>query len=228
MPIRSIGPRLVGTLRRCGVAALPLVVVLAAGAAAVLGATWSDASSAGVRNAPGVEALSEERETPSPAPPGEDGRSSADLDQDRDNAASRGAPPTPSRPAGVTRLPEAAVGDEVNFGDGLLATVTAVQRTKVEGMGVGDTSGPAVAVHVLLRNKTDQAVDLALISVDAVDAEGIPAAPARGAPADWFLGELAPVDNAKGVYVFRHDGAAGDLRIDIYNAGSPNIVVVAP
>lgn len=137
------------------------------------------------------------------------------------------ATPTPSKqPAGVKKLPAAAVGDEVAFGGGLLATVTKIKPVDVTAKGLGETSGPGAAIHLKLRNQSDDPIDLALISVDVTDVDGTPAIPTRGAPADWLGGELWPGKTALGTYVFRVDGRLAGLEVGVYYAGSPNVVMV--
>lgn len=137
------------------------------------------------------------------------------------------ATPAPSKqPAGVTKLPAAAVGDEVEFGGGLLATVTKIKPVDVTAKGLGETSGPGAAIHLKLRNDSDDPIDLALVSVDVTDVDGTPAIPTRGAPADWLRGELQPGKTALGTYVFRVDGRLAGLEVGVYYAGSPNVVMV--
>lgn len=147
-----------------------------------------------------------------------------------DDAQTAGPPTGVSSgpPAGVNRLPRAKVGQEVDFGDGLLAKVADVKAIDVKAVGPGETSGSGIAVRLVIRNTSKAPVDLAQLSVDVTDLERVPAVPSRGKPADWLRGHLKRDAAATGTYVFRYEGALDRLSIDIYNAGSPNIVVVRP
>jgi hypothetical protein len=132
----------------------------------------------------------------------------------------------PGEPVDVEPLPPVGVGDRSDFGNGLVATVVEVESVEA-GIGApGDTAGPAVAIHLELRNEADQAVDLGGIAVNATDAEGTPASPNRGAPAEQLTGLLAPGATSTGVYVFRVDGSPDGLVIDVHHNASPNIVLV--
>lgn len=126
----------------------------------------------------------------------------------------------------VTTLAPVAVNEPGAFGDGLVATVVEAEQVNVAAQGPGDTAGPAVAIHLELRNDGATAVDLGGLAVNASDSDGNPAAPNFAPPTVELSGSLAPGEARTGVYVFRVDDRATALSVDVHHNTSSKIVII--
>ena len=126
----------------------------------------------------------------------------------------------------VDALPPVAVGESVDFGDGLVATVTKVQQVDLESSAPGETAGPGVIVTLELQNDTDDTVDLAGVAINAAYGD-TPAIPHRTAPIEALSGTLAPGARSSGTYAFRVPADQMDaIVIDVHHAGEVSYVVV--
>ena len=87
----------------------------------------------------------------------------------------------------------------------VVAKIAKVQLIDAVATQPGETSGPAVAVTVEVRNSTDKALDMPAVTVDLLDATDSPGQGILGKPADWLRGTLEAGATREGVYVFRVD-----------------------
>ncbi len=115
-------------------------------------------------------------------------------------------------------------GVPVDFGGGVTATMTGTKALDVEARGAGETSGPAVAATIEVRNGSNQPFDLATIALTGTYGGGTPAIPSSADPAQDLSGQLAPGATATGVYVFRvPKGDADTLVIQVQSGVKPNV-----
>ncbi len=147
------------------------------------------------------------------------------------------APPAPSTPAGPpastapvvgeSTLPAAGLGQAVDFGDGLSATVESVEDVQLTAEGPGEVAGPGVAVRVSLRNGTSARVDLGGVLVSTTYADGAPGDPSTSTPSDVPTGVLEPGASAEGTWVFsRPSGTGGSVEVSVGSISSSSVVVV--
>ncbi|WP_131106018.1 hypothetical protein [Ornithinimicrobium sufpigmenti] len=125
-------------------------------------------------------------------------------------------------------LEPVSVDEPADFGNGLVAVVTEIQAVEVEAARLGETAGPAAAVHLDVHNESDAALDLAGLAVNASDKEGIPLVPNFMPPAEALSGVLEPGDSAAGVYVFRLAGDIDAVTVQVHHNTTPNFVVIQP
>ena len=143
-------------------------------------------------------------------------------------------PSTPSGPpastapvVGESTLPAAGLGQAVDFGDGLSATVESVEDVQLTAEGPGEVAGPGVAVRVSLRNGTTARVDLGGVLVSTTYADGAPGDPSTSAPSDVPTGVLEPGGSAEGTWVFsRPSGSQGSVEVSVGSISSSSVVVV--
>lgn len=155
---------------------------------------------------------------PAPAEDDEDqdGSTAAPDPRDRgtDSPATPGGPTT-ARPApgggdihtevSVTdqdHLPAVDLDTATRVGEVARVEVLDVVGADVEARTAGEISGPGVVITAVLANESDTNLDLALVTVNAEDAAGLPLNPMSGAPADPFFGPLPPGSKAEATYVF--------------------------
>ncbi|MBC3761668.1 hypothetical protein ACUN7V_08020 [Quadrisphaera oryzae] len=145
--------------------------------------------------------------------------------------------PTPSTPAGppastapavgVTTVPPVGLSSPAPFGDGLVATVTAVERVQLKGTGPGEVAGPGTAVSLTLRNGTTARVDLGGVVVGVTYGDGSPGDPSTSVPADVPGGVLEPGASVKGVWVFsRPSGATDPVEVTVGSVSSAAVVTI--
>lgn len=141
-----------------------------------------------------------------------------------------GAPNTATSgpPVGATTLPPVATGVPSDFGGGVSAVVTGAEKVDVTARVPGETSGPAVAVTLEVRNDSDGPVDLGQLTVTATYGDGVPAVASESDPADALTGSLNAGDRRRGVYVFRVPGGSPDgVEVNVQSATSPNSLLFA-
>lgn len=125
------------------------------------------------------------------------------------------APPTTPVPAPgggdvgttvtATQAPEPLaqeIGQTAEVTPGVRVDITDVSAITASSTGPGEVAGPAVAVTVGVVNDTDAVFDLARVSVNLTDSEGLPGSGMTGEPARWLTGSLEPGASAEGIYVF--------------------------
>ncbi|TXR56373.1 hypothetical protein [Quadrisphaera setariae] len=169
-------------------------------------------SSAGGPTPPSSTATGPAASTPSPPP----------------SSTYAGPPPATAPVVGATTLPPVPTGSPAAFGDGLVATVSAVREAQASGSVPGDVAGPAVAVSVRVENGSDAPVDLGGLTVTATyGADAVPATLLTGAPSAPAEGVLAPRKSAEGVWAFTvPSGQASSLVLTISSISSGTTVVV--
>jgi hypothetical protein len=158
--------------------------------------------------------------------------------------ASSGASPTPSLPVRSTPVPPPTPGTidqtvaPVNDGptqtadleepaalrDGVEVSLVGITSTSIEAVGPGDTSGPAIAVTVRVRNgsKESISVDNAVITM-LYGKKGTVATPSPADPAKPLEGTVERDGSAEGTYVFRVPAKTQDkvTVLVTYTAGAP-------
>ncbi|OMQ16485.1 hypothetical protein A7K94_0202175 [Modestobacter sp. VKM Ac-2676] len=146
--------------------------------------------------------------------------------------------PTPD-PSGPTQdvtelppaLPEVPIDGTSEVGNGLVATLPAVEAIQGTAVGPGNVAGPAVRVTVRLDNGTDDAVSLGGTAVNMYyGPERTPASPLEDPSRRPFGGVLAAGDTADGVYVFSIPAdARSTVTIEIgYEAGANLMLFSGP
>jgi hypothetical protein len=107
----------------------------------------------------------------------------------------------PTRP--VETMPPVELTDApVDFGDGVVVTLTSVTAVTLTARQRGEVSGPGVAIAVTLENTGTQPVAIDSVAVNIEDAQGTPGNPMSAAPNNPFTGTLAPSASASAVYTF--------------------------
>jgi hypothetical protein len=129
-------------------------------------------------------------------------------------------------PVDTEPLAPVSLDERVDFGNGLVAVVTSVERVDVEARQPGETAGPAAAVRLKLRNTSEEPVDLAALAVNAEDVDGVPLIPNFTEPTEALSGILDPGASRIGRYVFRHDGDIDDLTIHVHHDTTPHFIVI--
>ncbi len=134
-------------------------------------------------------------------------------------------------PAEVPVLPPVPLSEEADFGTQVAARLTAVARVDGEGQGLGEDSGPALAVTVEMTNGTAAAVDLSVVVVNLTDAAGNPGQMLLGDPRSApFTGPLAAGASATATYVLRLPADdTTDVSVTLsYGAEAPTAVFSGP
>jgi hypothetical protein len=101
----------------------------------------------------------------------------------------------------VTAKP-VATNQTASFGNSVSAHISALKHINAVAHGIGEVSGPAVAVTFVIKNGTGHTIDLGSVSVNVQDAAGTPANTMSGSPAQPFAGTLAAGKSSSGTYVF--------------------------
>jgi hypothetical protein len=81
--------------------------------------------------------------------------------------------------------------------------ISKIKRINYTGRGIGEISGPALAVTFTLKNGSGKAIDLGSVTANMEDAKGIPSSVQSGPPSAPFSGQAAPGSSQSGTYVFR-------------------------
>ncbi|MGY1615768.1 hypothetical protein ACI797_03405 [Geodermatophilus sp. SYSU D00691] len=148
-------------------------------------------------------------------------------------------PPTPT-PTGPTEvvdqlppeLPEVALDSPAPVGNGVVATLTAVEAIEGTANGPGNIAGPAVRVTVRIENGTTQPIAVAGAAVNMYyGADRTPASPLDDPSQRPFgLDMVEPGGTADGVYVFTVPADQRDLvTVEVgYEAGAPLLVFSGP
>lgn len=128
--------------------------------------------------------------------------------------------PGPKQPTVTVGLGAPAVDGKV------VIKLVKLTRTKVDGLGPGEISGPALAVEVQVRNRGDDPLNLDLVVVTVIDSKGQTAAPMTGSPARPMAGSLAAGKSASGTYVFAMTSAAkSSLKVWVnWSPARPKVV----
>ncbi|MCW2685062.1 MAG: uncharacterized protein JWP33_2975, partial [Blastococcus sp.] len=120
------------------------------------------------------------------------------------------SPPTPT-PTGPTeqvdQLPEARpevpLDQPAEVGNGVTASLPAIEGIQGTGSGPGNIAGPAVRVTVRLVNGTDAPVSVSGVAVNMYHGgDRTPASPLNDPSQRPFAGMVEPQGSAEGVYVF--------------------------
>ncbi|HEX2072705.1 MAG TPA: hypothetical protein VHF92_02875 [Geodermatophilus sp.] len=194
--------------RRRGVLAVATAVLVAALAALVVGLS-SDDDAASAPAAPATATLG----TPAPE---------VSL-----------SPPLPTpEPTGPTEnvdepppaLPEVPLDAPAAVGNGIVATIPAIEAIEGTAVGPGNIAGPALRVTVRIENGTAQPVALGGVAVNmGYGTDRTPASPLDDPSQRPFGGMVGPGEAAEGVYVFSVPADARDtVTVEVgYQAGAP-------
>lgn len=130
-------------------------------------------------------------------------------------------PPTPA-----VELDPVALTEEADFGTGVRARIVAIEALELEAFVPGEVSGPGVSITIDIANDGPDALDLGLLLVDLVDAQGRSATLLTPREAIGHSGTIAPGASAEGTYLFT---IAVDDRDDVtlrvnYLASEPTVV----
>jgi hypothetical protein len=145
--------------------------------------------------------------------------------------------PTPSGPTeNVDQLPSAAaevpLDSPAAVGNGVVATLTAIEPIQGTANGPGNVAGPAIRVTVHVENGTSEAITLAGAAVNMYyGADDTPASPLDDSSARPFgIDMIAPGQSADGVYVFTvPDDQRDDVTVEVgYEAGAPLLLFSGP
>ncbi|MGY1783771.1 hypothetical protein [Geodermatophilus sp. SYSU D00698] len=188
------------------VALVALVLVLTGGGgddgtatAATPGASTTAAPAAPTTTAPG-ETVAPPPATPTPTGPTED------VDE-----------PPPSSPEVPLDAPAAV-------GNGIVATIGAIEAIDGTAVGPGNIAGPALRVTVRIENGTAEAVSLDGVAVNlSYGPERTPASPLDDPSQVPFVGSVEPGSTGEGVYVFSVPADVRDsVTVEVgYQAGAP-------
>jgi hypothetical protein len=155
---------------------------------------------------------------------------SASATPDALNPASASPAPTPlttSPPDAMPELPAVAPDKPSDNGKGLVTEISRMRAVQGEAVQAGEISGPAVQFTLTLTNRTDAAVDLGLIAVNAyIGPNRTPAGGLVKPGAAPFEGTLAAGKSTTGVYVFTiPEAQRSDVTLTVdYRAGQPAFV----
>lgn len=128
-------------------------------------------------------------------------------------------------------LPAVGLDRTADAGDGVTATIEAIEAIEGTGTGPGNVAGPALRVTVRIENRSTDPLDLSGVTVGLdTGEERTPAAPLGDPSTAPFGGTLAPDDAAEGVYVFTVPADDRDLVVVSvgYEPGAPYIVFTGP
>lgn len=176
--------------------AVLLAVLGVVGALVVRGGTGAGISPRAASAAPSASGAGA-RETPPPADPGSPvtlATAAPDAVPARVLAAVPGLPP---------KLTPVALAQPADYGDGLTARLAGIRSFKARGEGVGETSGPALAVTVQLTNRGSAPASLDTVAVNLFRGPaGLRAATLADGATLPFSGRLAPGATASATYSF--------------------------
>jgi hypothetical protein len=133
---------------------------------------------------------------------------------------------TATATAGLTTLKPVVVGSPATITPGVRVTVRKFQTLKVTAAVPGETSGPAVAFVVEVRNGSTTPVNLDGIAVTASYGAATPATPISSAPNNPLTGRLVAGSTAQGSYVFRVPAKdAGSVKIQVSADSATSVAV---
>lgn len=192
------------------------------GSPVVPGASPDGSSNESPGGAPGDSPGETTGESPDGAPGESPGGATVDPNEPLTEPSLR----DPVDPIDPEPLLPVTADEPADLGNGVIVTMTALEQVEVEFAGPGSTAGPAVAVHLEVRNETDAVLRLDGVSVVAADRDGIPLALSLAPPADALVGELAVGEASSGIYVFRIDGDPAGLTVEVHHDTSPRSVLI--
>lgn len=133
--------------------------------------------------------------------------------------------PGPTDPdAPPTTLAPVALDAQGEVGNGVVATLPAIDEIQSSAQGPGNIAGPALRVTVRIQNGTAEPFSLDGVAVNMYyGADATPASPQEDPSRAPFTGTLAPGDSAEGVYVFSVPSDARDaVSVEVgYVPGAP-------
>jgi hypothetical protein len=95
-----------------------------------------------------------------------------------------------------------ATDQTATFGNRVTARISSLKRINAVARGVGEISGPAVAVSFRIENGSGNSIDVGSVTANLQDAAGTPSTSMIGSPAEPFAGSVAPGRSGTGTYVF--------------------------
>lgn len=93
--------------------------------------------------------------------------------------------------------------DAAQFEDGLIIVGLKSEPVELTSTGIGEVSGPGVAITISVRNDGPEPIDLIGVSVNLVFNDRPAAVPYFSNPAEPFVGLLEPGQETSGRYLFR-------------------------
>jgi hypothetical protein len=139
--------------------------------------------------------------------------------------------PTEGGDAAPPALPAVALDAPAPVGNGVVATLPAIEAIEGEAKGPGNVNGPALRVTVRIENGTDQPIPLDGVATNLYHgADATPAAPLDDASEQPFTGTLAAGEQAQAVYVFTvpaDDRSSVTVEVG-YEAGAPLLLFTGP
>ncbi|WP_156036242.1 hypothetical protein [Blastococcus sp. URHD0036] len=147
-------------------------------------------------------------------------------------------PPTPT-PTGPTEdvdeppasLSEVSLDAPAAVGNGIVATITAIDAIDGTAVGPGNIAGPALRLTVRIENGTSEPVSLDGVAVNLYrGSDRTPASPLDDPSRVPFTGMVAPGESGEGVYVFTVPTQDRDLiTVEVgYQAGAPLLLFTGP
>ena len=145
--------------------------------------------------------------------------------------ASKSARPTPRLSVEPSRKPlptiTANTTEQAPFGNGVTVLLTGIKSVEHEAQGLGEISGPAVDLTLVIENSGQGEVDLSSVTVDLTyGSSGVPAGPLRSAGSP-FAGVAGPGESAQGTYRFSVPvRELGTVKVLVnYSADEPTVVL---
>lgn len=133
---------------------------------------------------------------------------------------------TPS--VSVTTLRPVPIGKPTSISSGVQVSIIKFRTLKVQAAAPGETTGPAVAFEVEVRNKSAKPVDLGGVVVNASYGKNVPAVPSSSPPNAPLTGSLEPGKTARGTYVFRvPPTGVKTVRIEVSSAFAAAVAIFA-
>lgn len=102
----------------------------------------------------------------------------------------------------AARASPVATGETASFGNRVTARISRLRDFNAVAHGVGEVSGPAVAVSFVITNGSSRSVDLGSVTANLDDAAGTPSVSMVGDPATPFRGIVAAGKSSAATYVF--------------------------
>ena len=220
-----------GTRRRKIIASTIVVAIVLIGGGGALAVTLlnQQTNAAAPTNTPGAQG-------PSSTPSGSASPSTAPTEEPTDGPS--GAPTSTPAPAptvdpdfGQPVADRASSGKPASFGDEITATRVSSKQTEATGSGVGEVSGPAVAVTIKVTNRSSKSLNLATVVVNAYyGKKSTPASPVESAKGqEPFTGILRAGKSATATYVFSvPKGSSDDLLVTLSKGTDASVVVLEP
>lgn len=142
------------------------------------------------------------------------------------------APSTTMKPGNITETvptvpgttrPPIPLTSTATFGGSVTAAVTKVMKADLTATGPGEFSGPGIELTLSIGNGSADSIDLSVVNVTVVGANGVAAIPVQNTPAAPFSGQLASGAKASAVYVFSlHSKPSNPVTVAAgYSAAAP-------